>query len=163
MTNGIVTSDENLKTFSINYKSKKDNQTYQGEFTVRRLSIADIASLGVRKAQLNGAMHYNPETPGCGVDVDTDEFNGVIAHLQIVMVKHPDWWDLNKVNDLGVMYAVYEEVMKFERYFLERASEESTGNDEDGQTTGNSTDEESNDIGTVTKVVGGEVQASLDP
>lgn len=157
----VKSEARNLGTFKIDYKSEIDQQHYVGAFTVKRMSIADLASLGVRKAQLNGAMHYDPRKPGQGVDADTDELNGVLAHLDICLIKTPDWWNLSNVADVGLLYTVYEEVMRFENTFRGRTmgGRSDTEREEASEAEGGESDESAD----VRKVVASEVQASLEP
>lgn len=108
------------KTFNFDYSSDIDDQRYMGSFTTKKLSVADSAALGVRKAQLNGGMHHNPDKPGYGIDEDTDQFNGMVAHLQISITNAPKWWDLTQITDIGVVSEVYKEVILFENSFHDR-------------------------------------------
>lgn len=107
-------------TFEIDFTSG-DGTNYRGKFTVKKLSVRDIAAMGVRKAQLNGGMHHDPSHPGQGVDYNTDEFNQIISHLEIGLIDTPPWWDLNNIFDTQVIGKVWEEVVQFEASFLQRS------------------------------------------
>ena len=108
--------------------------TYQGGFTVKKLSIRDLSAMGVRKAQLNGGLHYDPEAPGQGLDPATNELNALLAHLEFAVLDAPDWWDLEELADMRVVNEVYREVLDFEATFLgfgaEVADLRSGGSDE---------------------------------
>lgn len=151
-------------TFTIDYYSDIDEIQYQGNFTTKKLSIADLSSLGVRKAQLNGGMHYDQESPGKGVDFMTDDFNSRIAHLEVALVQTPKWWNLNSISDADVIHKVFLEVDRFENSFLDKrraaAFKRSMGDDEE-DSSGDS--EESNGSRVVKTVVDKEVQASFEP
>jgi hypothetical protein len=151
-------------TFTINYTSG-DGTNYRGQFVTKKLSIRDVAAMGVRKAQLNGGMHHDPSNPGHGVDFNTDEFNQMMAHLEIAIVSAPPWWDLNNIFDVQVMAVVWEEVVKFETSFLERTrgKKPSGGSGSGDQGTGSGNQEGTDASGTSREVVGSEVQAALEP
>lgn len=147
------------KTFSIDYNSDVDDDRYMGSFTTKKLSVADSAALGVRKAQLNGGMHHNPDKPGYGIDEETDQFNGMIAHLQICIVNAPKWWDLTKVSDVGLVSEVYKEVVLFENSFHNRKRGETTNGSvgSESERSGSNVSP-SNDDGKPRAVVGSQVQ-----
>jgi hypothetical protein len=158
-----VSARQNLtKTFTIDYVSDYENHRYQGNFTIKKLSIRDIAALGVRKAQLNGGMYYDSNNPGRGVDEQTDDFNNMIAHLELSIKSSPPWWDLDKINDVNLLGKVFKEVLEFENSFLRRAVERATNNG-DGAGSGSGNVQETNPAGGARAVVGQEVQAALEP
>jgi hypothetical protein len=97
-----------------------DDRLYKGKFVSKKLSIRDLAVLGVRKAQLNGGMHHDQENPGHGVDVQTDEFNNMVAHLELSILEAPKWWNLDEITDIDLVAKVYREVIEFENKFLGR-------------------------------------------
>lgn len=118
--NGVSARQHLLATFSIDYVSDQDDFRYTGNFTTKKLSIADMAALGVRKTQLNGGYHYSEGTPGMGVDAETDDFNAMIAHLEIALQDFPVWWDLSNISDIDLLGKVFQEVISHENSFLER-------------------------------------------
>ncbi len=116
---------KNVKTVHITFESEGDGRLYDGEFTIKRLSIADYQKQQIRKLQLNGGYHYDSSSPGVGVPRDIDFFNDVVAHLELAVVKAPQWWDLDEITDVGVVYAVHGEVISFENSFLNRGKDDS--------------------------------------
>lgn len=150
------------KTFSIDFVSEVENQRYQGTFTIKKLTIRDLAALGVRKAQLNGGMHYDQNNPGRGVDEQTDDFNNMIAHLELSVKSSPAWWDLDKIVDVNLLGKVFKEVLDFENSFLRRAVDRAT-NAGDGAGSGSGNVSEANTGGIVSSVVVQEVHAALEP
>lgn len=116
---------KNVKSVHIKHESEVDNVLYEGEFTIKRLSISDFNKQQIRKLQLNGGYHYDSSNPGVGVSRDVDFFNDVISHLEIAIIKAPKWWDLDEMTDVGVVYAVHEEVIAFENSFLNRGKDSS--------------------------------------
>jgi hypothetical protein len=107
------------KSFSVDYYSEAKDQRYAGRFTVKKLTIGDLSRLGSRKAQLCGGMSYDPETSK-GIDPGTAMLNEMIAHCEIALVDKPEWFDAEKIIDVGLLNAVYEEVASFEANFLAR-------------------------------------------
>jgi hypothetical protein len=158
-----VSAKNNLvKTFSIDYLSDIDDVRYQGNFTIKKLNIRDLAAVGVRKAQLNGGMYYDSENPGRGVDEQTDTFNNMVAHLELAVKTAPVWWDLNKITDMQLVGKIFKEVIDFENTFLRRASERALV---DGSGPGGSAEAVSttNVEAGRRAVVGAEVSAALEP
>jgi len=151
-----------LHSFTIDYLSDADDIRYKGSFTSKKLTIRDLAALGVRKAQLNGGMHHDMENPGRGVTAETDDFNNMIAHLELALVEVPKWWDLDKIVDLNLVALVYKEVIKFENSFLKRNR---GGEDAGGASDGNSSSDvqETHAEGAARPVVGKEVSSALEP
>lgn len=162
---GISARQKQLHTFTIQHESDVDERTYYGSFTCKKLSIADLAALGVRKAQLNGGMHHNPSIPGTGVDIETDQINAMIAHLDIALVDTPDWWDLEEICDGELLSKVFEEVVKHENSFLDRLRRRNgdAGSPDTEQGNSESDLQESGTRGVVGALVDQEVQDSLEP
>ncbi len=153
---------ELTKTFSVDFDSAQDGMRYKGPFTIKKLGIRDLAALGVRKAQLNGGMYYNEATPGRGVDEQTDDFNNMLAHFELSIKDAPEWWDLAQITDVELLGIVFKEVIDFENSFLARkTSRKKSGRNGDGS--GKADVQEADAAGGPRKVVGEEVQASLEP
>ncbi len=121
VANGAKLSKQLQKTIHLDVVSYIDDKRYFGDFVVKKLTIRDLAALGVRKAQLNGGMHCTDT--GQGVSPDTDEINGQIAHLEIALVQAPTWWKLDEIVDWDIVAALYREVVSFENSFLKRKLE----------------------------------------
>ena len=109
------------KSFSIDFTSSMTGERYMGTFTVKKLTIQDLSRLGHRKAQLCGGFSYDMEA-GTGVDPATAMLNEMIAHCEIALISKPEWFDADKLTDLEVLNAVYEEVSSFEVNFLRNES-----------------------------------------
>ena len=109
-----------IKVFHVEFQSELDDTTYQGTFTCKKLSISDRSRMGVVKAQLSGGLHYDPAKPGYGIDATTDDFNAVLAHLTVAITDAPDWWNLDEMSDVGIIYEVYKEVAEHEASFRKR-------------------------------------------
>lgn len=150
------------KTFYIDYLSPQDDVRYTGTFTTKRLSVRDRAQLGVRKAVLNGNMHYDPERPGFGVDAETSAVNNMIAHLELSITTAPDWWDLDSIADTNLLVVVFKEVLSFENSFLRRESNRAQSG-QSSEASGQANTQETNVNRTVSAVVGKEVQSALEP
>lgn len=114
------------KSFSIDYYSEGEDQRYSGRFTVKKLTIGDLSRLGSRKAQLCGGLSYDPATSK-GIDPSTAMLNEMIAHCEIALIDKPEWFDAEKIIDVGLLNTVYEEVASFEANFLVRPKAERQG------------------------------------
>lgn len=169
--NGITARQKLFKTFSIDYTSPVDDRRYIGKFTTKKLTISDVATLGVRKAQLNGGMHHDASSPGMGVDAATDNLNSMIAHLDVCLEEVPEWWNLADITDADLLALVFEEVVKHESSFHRSAGER---NQLRGSEDGDDALASSEDVGTADQeeahhdrergqVVDKEVPASLEP
>lgn len=153
--------------FQITHKSDIDDKTYQGTFSSRKLSVRDMTQLNVKKAQLNGGLYYDPDNPGVGIDSGTDNFNHMIAHLELAVVDRPDWWNLDEIGDMELIGKVYKEVAEFENSFLNRGKrDEETDNNQHagrdqgrGQESGAAPDV----VRPVTEMVGEEIPVTLEP
>ncbi len=153
---------ELTKTFAVDYNSEQDGMRYKGQFTIQKLGIRALAALGVRKAQLNGGMHYDEAHPGRGVDEQTDDFNNMIAHFELSVKEAPEWWNLDQITDVELLGIVFKEVIEFEQSFLSRkASRKKSGRN--GEGSGKAGVQEADATGTARQVVGEEVQAALEP
>jgi hypothetical protein len=152
-----------LHTFSVDVLSS-NQQRYQGQFTTKKLSIRDLTTVGVRKVQLNGGMHWSPTAPGQGIDEGTDDLNSMIAHLEVALTSYPRWWNLDEITDMSVLGSVYREVISFENSFRGRGqTAEGEGPGGSGQADSASAQGEANPAGSNQQVVGEQVQASLEP
>lgn len=164
--NGMKNRQATTHDFTIDYLSDVDNMRYQGTFTCKKLSIRDLAALGVRKSQLNGGMYYDPEKPGFGVDDSTDDLNAMIAQLELSITRSPTWWNLDDITDLKLLSEVYQEVVSFENSFLRsnreavRQQQESVGN---SQGNSGSNAQRTNPGGVLEQMVEPEVFPALEP
>lgn len=151
-----------IKTFTIDYLSQVDDVRYKGSFTTKKLSIRDLASLGVRKSQLNGGMHHDNMNPGRGVSAETDDFNNMVAHLEISLKEAPKWWNLDELNDLNLVALVYKEVIDFEHSFLRRVEQDEVSGG-DGEGSGSGSVPEADSEGVLGAVVVKKVPTALEP
>lgn len=98
---------QNQKTVYIE-KRGEDGKTYSGDFTFKRLTLANIAQVGAEIARLNGG---NP------VDETTEFINTMLAHFKYGIVVAPSWWNPNDLYDIGVVKEVFDKLMEHERSF----------------------------------------------
>jgi hypothetical protein len=162
----MVQSLSNTKPIRIDYESETDDCRYEGPFTIKRMAIMDFNKQQIRKLQLNGGYHYVDGAPGAGISYELDLFNDMLAHLEVAVVKAPEWWDLNKITDVGLLNAVHKEVIAFENSFLNRrpSSDQGTGTNDGASPSGSgSQSQESQPREDVSQVVDPEVQSSLQP
>lgn len=158
---GLMKAKKNhLHTFTVDVVSEMDDYHYRGTFTTKKLSVADMSAIGVRKSQLNGGMYFDEDAPGKGVDKETDEFNAMIAHLEISLMTTPKWWDLSEIADVEVISEVYKEVLEFENNYFRRNALRAMGSNESGS---QAKDEKSNAGGAAGEMVDEEIQFALEP
>lgn len=164
---GIQTApikDHLQKTFDVRHRSEMDGQVYEGQFTVKKMSIKDFGFLGTRRSQLNGGMYFDEDNPGVGIDESTHMTNNMIAHLEIVILQAPSWWDLDEIYDTGLIGEVFKHVINFESSFFrpnkpENAASDTRSSQEDSDGAG----ERTRPAGSVKKVGGESIPTSLDP
>jgi len=157
--------DSSLKhTFTVDFYSEASQRRYAGTFTTKKLSVRDMTQVGVRKVQLCGGLHFDPDRPGQGLDFATFQINGMIAHLEIALLEYPNWWNLDELTDLEILSNVYEEVIAFENNFPGRGKDSAAeGHQRSSAGSGASSEAGSNPDGNDPQVVAGEVSASLEP
>lgn len=163
--NGVNARQKHIGTFQIDYTSEVDDRRYLGAFTTKKLSIADMASLGVRKAQLNGGLHYDASRPGHGIDSQTDDFNSMLAHLEVSLVQTPDWWDFDSISDGELIGLVYEKVIEHENSFFRarRDASDRPKRDSAGENSSERDLQGSHSGGVSVDLVDSEVQSALEP
>lgn len=160
------------KVFSITHTSE-DGSEYIGQFTTKKLSVADISKIGMRKSQLGGGMYTvyddNGNPTGQGLDENTDYINAMFAHLEVALIQKPEWFDLNTLDDLDLVTKVFKEVMAFENTF--RKSKNGTGSnlpksgngsDTGSETSGSNQSPQQNVVSLSKTVVDEKVLAALD-
>jgi hypothetical protein len=162
MQEGLMTPTTLQHSFMIDHVSDMDGERYQGQFTVRKLSVRDISQIGVRKCQLNGGYHYDEDHPGTGVPPETDWLNQMIAYVETVVIQSPAWFDLNRLYDAKLLGEVFKHASEFETTFFRRKRGHDAGpgsrpDDSSG------TDQKPSTAGHIEEVVGGEVPAALEP
>ena len=160
---------KNVHTFPFNKKSEVTDETYEGQFTCRRMTVKDRTRINVRKAQLSGGMYCvrdeNGMPTGMGIDEETEGTNYMLAYLEVLLVSKPDWFKADEVFDLDVMFAVYREVEKFNdsfRVVRGDAAAPNGGSPPSGAGTGAAQPAAPNNGNPAPKVVGKEVSPSMD-
>lgn len=148
--------------FWISHKSKMDGNLYEGQFTCKKMSIKDLASIGVHKVQLNGGYYHDENKPGFGIDPQTDWLNSMIAHLELALIQTPLWFVIEDIIDGEILSAVFTKVMEFENSFF-RSSGKQAGDTGSSPDTSSPQGTETGAAGSVTPLVGGQVPSSLDP
>lgn len=133
----------------VEYKDD-DGHLYTGDLTVKRLTLDDIRRSSIRKAELNGGM------PVESIDVAMRNINAMLAHLEVAVIKSPEWWKPADFYSADPLAEVYEGVMAFERSFRETLREQPQGAE------GNSAKQEGQRTGHAQAVVDKEVPASAN-
>lgn len=161
----VPIAPHNLLTFNFQYKDQDTGQILEGQFTAKRLTVNDKAKLGVNVSQRCGGMHCvrddSGEPTGQGITADTEFTNTMLAHLELVLIQKPVWFDFNNLNDMQLVREVYERVVDHELRL--KSGGGGTNGSGDVGTQNRSEKSQGTDSGNVLKaVVGKEVQASLD-
>ena len=105
------------RTFWVEYYSALLRKTMIGAFTFKKLTVAQVAQVGVRRAVLNGDRQ---------VDAVTNMVNNWLAHFDLCIVKSPEWWKPHDEYDDELMEEIFKKVVSFENSFrdaLERSEE----------------------------------------
>jgi len=157
-------SNNLLKTFMVKYKSSMDGEVYEGQFTVKKLSIRDMGAVGTKRSQLNGGLHYDEDNPGVGIDAATNATNNMIAHFEVALVQEPTWFNLDEIYDIGLLSEIFRHIADFENSFFRSVRSAPPDNVGGVSPVGrNGEGEESGTAGSVAAVGGGSVPDSLDP
>lgn len=110
--------NEKEYTFAFRYKAPHGSKTYAGQFTNRVLSIAQRQMVGMLRARYSGGTPYEQ------LDFFTAELNAMIAHLDLSLLKRPQWADkLTELEDVELVRALYQEVALHEATFLGHAQD----------------------------------------
>ena len=121
---GIVDSES--KTYTFEKEVSVEGEKKKGTFTVKYMGVAARLRLGTIRARLlEGA-------PSQSVDPLTDDIAYMIAYLTVSLVKAPNWWDYDKIDDVSDLREVYMEAYKFMRSF--RGQNEQSDNAGDSST-----------------------------
>lgn len=150
-----------VKDFFIKYTTQ-EGKVLEGTFTTKKLSIKGMAAIQVRKVQLNGGYYFDEKKPGMGIDEETDYTNYMIAHLEQSLIRKPTWWNLDELDDIGLVLEVFKQVAEFENSFtspLRGAAVSVQGS----QTDSGSPSEGSGAAGHIAPMGGGKVSPPMDP
>ena len=148
-------------TFFLKHTSEFDGQYYEGQFACRKMSLRDFGRIGVRKTQLNGGFHHDPNNPGCGIGEQEDTIHNMIAHLEIALIQWPSWWILDEIEDPDLLKTVFNNCVIFENSFLSKRGVSRPGGSVPNDSSGAGPQSGTN--GPVEAVGGEQVQDSLEP
>ena len=164
----MINGKGKLHTFRIDHTAEYSGDTFQGTFTVKKISILDQSKISRRKSELCGGMYCvkdDDDNPtGRGIDGDTEFGNQMVAILEVVIATAPEWWDLDVLDDEELLGKVFKEVMEFENSFRRPRRSQPTNEVSGGSGEGNSQEQhtKANIDNNAPKVVDGQIQASLD-
>lgn len=88
-----------------------DGAIVEGDFTCKRLTVAETARIGIVKAQL--AL----DTPPQALDLATKQLHEWMALCQVALTAKPDWFNMDEMFDTGPLARAYEEVRAFNNSF----------------------------------------------
>lgn len=90
-------------------------KVWQGTFRNRILSMRERSMAGIMRARLAGGQPYE------SLDILTREINLMVAHMTFSLAEddRPEWAkDLNAIDDVRLLQALYDEVLKHENTFF---------------------------------------------
>jgi len=95
------------KDFHFTY-TDDSGKVFEGDFLIKKMSLTAIGKVGVIKARLNGGMNVEPHI---------DMLHQWMAQCQVSMLKAPDWFNFDKMQDMHLLGRIHDEVVKFENSF----------------------------------------------
>lgn len=99
-------------SFDLEYIDGRNN-AWKGRFTNKILTIRERQLSGIMRARLAGGV------PAESLDPLTAELNLIISHLTFSLTARPDWAkDLQSLNDIQLLQAIYTEVASHEAGFF---------------------------------------------
>jgi hypothetical protein len=98
----------NTYSFDIDYDSPTGDP-FHGKFTVHRPTVGEHLRIGVSEANYLGGL--------TNVDIQTAMLARMVATLEVVVDKSPDWWKPREMRDVEVVQEVYDKVMTYLRQF----------------------------------------------
>ena len=115
---GIIDNESKTYTFESDVSIGGERKT--GTFTAQYMGVAARLRIGTIRAKLlDGA-------PAQSIDTLTDDIAYMIAYLQVALIKTPNWWNFDMLDDISDLRDVYMEVYNFVQSF--RANNESNSN-----------------------------------
>lgn len=105
--------DQPVYTFQFSYRERKGKGVLRvGTFVNHILTIEDMQKVGIYEAQLCNGL------PRSSFSEEVLNLNMMIAHMSMSLKDRPEWAkQLSKVNDLGLLYALWQEVNGHEATF----------------------------------------------
>lgn len=155
-------------TFTLDYHSDIDDKDYLGQFTCNRMTVMSRSKVSIKKSQLCAGMYCvrddNGNPTGLGIDEETEGLNYMLAVLDVLLIQKPEWFKIEEISDEAVIIKVFKEVMQFDNSFRVGGGSSTKENGSVASSQGTSTkkSQETNNSGSVKKVVDPEVQAALD-
>lgn len=93
--------------FSVTYTDPSGSEKI-GNFTVKRLTIGEQATIGVTKAKFAQSLQ---------VDSGTDQLLHMFAYLKHALMEKPEWFKPEDLFDDDLVLAVYRRCLSFEASF----------------------------------------------
>lgn len=109
MLAGVI--DRDSKTYSFEKTLTIGGEEKTGAFTAKYMGIGARLRMGAIRAKLlDGA-------PNQSVDTITDDIAFMIAYLQVTLIKVPNWFNFDAIDDYEDLRDLYMEVFNFMRAF----------------------------------------------
>ena len=121
---GADPRDQIEYSFDVEFKDKR-GKVWKGRFTNKILNIKEQRQRGVVAARLAADTSWD------SLDPMTRGLLQMLAHLQISLVRRPKWaMDLQELQDLHLLNAIYEEVQGHESYYFRLDANTGEGQEE---------------------------------
>lgn len=106
---GVV--DNESKTYVFEKEVSVGGQKRTGTFKAKYMGVAGRLRVGTIRAKLlDGA-------PSQSVDTLTDDIAYMIAYLTVSLIKVPDWWNYDEIDEVSDLRDMYMEVYNFVQSF----------------------------------------------
>lgn len=106
---GII--DKESKTYTFEKTVSVGGEKKKGTFKAKYLGVASRLRIGTIRAKLlDGA-------PSQSVDTLTDDIAYMIAYLTVALIKIPNWWNYEEIDEISDLRDMYLEVYNFIQSF----------------------------------------------
>ena len=113
----------NSRTTDIEIKTKIQGEEVKGTFTVKFPSILDTIDIEVNLAKVLKDADLNTISK-MGYTLAAS-----VCYLDKLLVKSPDWFDMDKVDNPDLIYELYTKAKEFENSFRKQNGEDESRGD----------------------------------
>ena len=118
---GIISNDD--KTYTFEAEITVDNKVRKGQFVAKFMTVTGRLRLGTIRAKLlDGA-------PAQSIDALTDDIAYMIAYLQVSLIKTPEWFNWDGIDNEQDLRKMFMEVVEFNNRFRNQDEQASDAGD----------------------------------
>lgn len=118
---GIISNED--KTYTFEAEMSVDNKVRKGQFVAKFMTVTGRLRLGTIRAKLlDGA-------PSQSVDALTDDIAYMLAYLQVSLIKTPDWFNWDGIDNEQELRKIFLEVVEFNNRFRNQDGQTSDAGD----------------------------------